>query len=121
MTNSVLEQIKELEEQKTALADEAKKEAVAQAQAAVDVLGALGYQYTLVREDKQKKTSTRRGTRKPRLDRDCTICKYQTNPPHDARLHRGQTEKAPFSDDELGEKGLTIVRTETVPEVQESE
>lgn len=109
MNNSAIEKIKQLEEQKAVLADEAKKEAVAQAQEAVNVLEALGYKYALVREEKQKKGKTRRGTRKPNPNKVCTICNFQTAPPHDARHHRNQAEKAPLTPLELEEKGLTMV------------
>ncbi|MER8567432.1 hypothetical protein NKH85_15720 [Mesorhizobium sp. M0924] len=37
----------------------------------------------------------------------CPICKFQTNPPHDARKHRSQVEKKPFTAQELTVLGLT--------------
>jgi DNA-binding protein H-NS len=37
----------------------------------------------------------------------CPICDFQTTPPHDRRAHRYQNKKAPFSAEELNEKGLT--------------
>jgi DNA-binding protein H-NS len=37
----------------------------------------------------------------------CPICDFQTTPPHDRRAHRYQNKKAPFSAEELKEKGLT--------------
>jgi hypothetical protein len=39
----------------------------------------------------------------------CSICGFQTTPPHDKRAHRYQKKKAPLSAEELKEKGLTKV------------
>jgi hypothetical protein len=36
----------------------------------------------------------------------CSICEFQTTPPHDGRTHRNQKKKGPFSPAELKEKGL---------------
>jgi DNA-binding protein H-NS len=39
----------------------------------------------------------------------CPICEFQTTPPHDGRTHRNQKKKAPFSAEELKERGLAKV------------
>lgn len=40
-------------------------------------------------------------------DRPCPICEFKTTPPHDARRHRGQSEKRPFTAAELTGMGMT--------------
>ena len=40
----------------------------------------------------------------------CSVCKFVTDPPHDARMHRAQGKsKKPFNAEELKEKGLKKV------------
>jgi DNA-binding protein H-NS len=39
----------------------------------------------------------------------CPICDFQTTPSHDGRTHRNQKKKAPFSAEELKDKGLAKV------------
>jgi hypothetical protein len=45
-------------------------------------------------------------TRTKNPDRDCPICEFKTVPPHDARRHRGQKEKRPFTAEELEAMGM---------------
>ncbi|MGH1418884.1 MAG: hypothetical protein ACRBCJ_08510 [Hyphomicrobiaceae bacterium] len=108
MTKSAIEKIKELEEQKAELINEAREEAMDQVTQGIEILEELGFPYTLARQDKPKKVRTRRGTRKASPDKDCPICKFQTSPAHDARHHRNQPEKSPFTADELEQKGLRV-------------
>lgn len=49
----------------------------------------------------------RKGTRTTNPDRPCPICEFKTVPPHDARRHRGQKDKRPFTIEELHEMGMT--------------
>ena len=39
----------------------------------------------------------------------CPICDFQTTPAHDGRTHRNQKKKAPFTLEELTERGLAKV------------
>lgn len=55
---SVLDEIRKLDEQKAKLLSQAKKEALAKAEAAVKELNELGYQYEIV--ERGKSSSTRR-------------------------------------------------------------
>jgi DNA repair exonuclease SbcCD ATPase subunit len=102
--SSIMEQIRQLEEQKQTLLEGAKNEALQTAQEAIEELRELGFTYRLVEEGRSapaENTGTRKGTRQVSSDRPCPICNFRTEPPHDARRHRGQNPKKPFSDDEL--------------------
>ena len=46
---------------------------------------------------------------KPAKAETCPICDFQTTPSHDGRTHRNQKKKAPFSAEELKDKGLAKV------------
>jgi hypothetical protein len=93
--------------------EDAKKEALDNAEKAVAELNELGFHYSLV----EGAASTARAPRKaasqaPRRqarDVPCPICKFKTTPRHDGRMHRSQKSKKPFSVEELMEKGLTKV------------
>jgi hypothetical protein len=88
--------------------DDAKAEALANARKALDELNALGFNYALTEEGlaKGKKAS---GIKRPMKDAACPICKFKTTPLHDARAHRSQEAKKPFTKAELGERGLDKV------------
>lgn len=106
MSDAVLNKIRELDAEKSTLVEAAKDEAMAEAVAAIDVLRELGFHYLILAEDEHRPNGGRGGSRKPRADKLCPICKFQTIPPHDGRHHRNQTPKAPFNGLELEEKGL---------------
>lgn len=55
---------------------------------------------------KAAKASTTKATRTSNPDRPCPICGFKTVPPHDARRHRGQSEKKPFTAEELNTMGM---------------
>jgi hypothetical protein len=108
---SAIQRIKELDEERARIFDQAKEEALERAKAAVAELNALGLHYTLVSGDGKsarspKAAASSKGTVK---EAPCSICEFQTSPPHDARAHRGQSRKKPFTAAELTEKGLTKV------------
>jgi hypothetical protein len=75
----------------------------------------LGKSWALVEGDRLA------GSRKPKsagtsnrgvmaADKECPICKFRTNPPHDARKHRTQGDnKKPFTAEELTAMGMTKV------------
>jgi hypothetical protein len=108
---SAIQRIKELDEERARIFDQAKEEALERAKAAVAELNGLGLHYALVNGDGKstrvpKVAASKKGTIK---EAPCSICEFQTSPPHDARAHRGQTKKKPFTAAELTEKGLTKV------------
>ena len=109
---SVIDQIRKLDEQKAKLLQDAKKEALGRAEAAIADLNSLGFNYRLVEGSTSSRGSpaegSRKGTRQVNAERPCPICNFRTEPPHDARRHRGQHEKRPFTAEEL--KGLGLRR-----------
>jgi hypothetical protein len=84
------------------LIDSIKAEALQKANEAVQELNALGFHFVLSEEG--DKNGSKKG--EPSPDADCPICKFRTLKPHDARAHRSQTVKAPFTLDELHQKGM---------------
>lgn len=113
---SVLEKLKALDAQRAELVEGAKREALALVEKAVADLNSLGFHYSLIEEGESepRKALTRpkpeRGEAKRQTkDAPCSICHFKTAPPHDARSHRGQKEKRPFTVEELMEKGLSKV------------
>jgi hypothetical protein len=113
---TVLEKLKALDAQRAQLLDDAKKEALENAQKAVAELNELGFHYSLV-EGASVSVSTPRAPRKAssqapkRQARDvpCPICHFKTTPHHDGRMHRSQKSKKPFTVEELMEKNLAKV------------
>jgi hypothetical protein len=105
---TVLEQLKKLDEQRAALLDNAKKEALAKAEAAVADLNSLGFAYRLVEGDAApRKRGTRAGAGAVDPTKPCSVCNFLTTPNHDARKHRAQGEsKKPFTAKELEAFGL---------------
>src|SRR5580700_7285715 len=113
---TVLEKLKALDAQRAQLLDDAKKEALDNAEKAVAELNELGFHYTLT-EGASVSVSTPRAPRKAssqapkRQARDlpCPICHFKTTPHHDGRMHRSQKTKKPFSLEELMERHLAKV------------
>ena len=117
---TVLEKLKALDAQRAQLLDDAKKEALDNAEKAVAELNELGFHYTLT-EGASVSTSPLRASRKAssqaqaqapkRQARDlpCPICEFKTTPHHDGRMHRSQKTKKPFTVEELMERHLTKV------------
>jgi hypothetical protein len=113
---SVLEKLKALDAQRATLLDDAKKEALENAEKAVAELNELGFHYILT--EGASSASLARAPRKPsqaqapkRQARDvpCPICHFKTTPHHDGRMHRSQKSKKPFTVEELMEKHLAKV------------
>ena len=107
---SVLEKLKALDAQRAQLLDDAKKEALDNAEKAVAELNELGFHYSLVegasshqRHRAPRKASSQAPKRQAR-DLPCPICHFKTTPHHDGRMHRSQKTKKPFSVEELMEK-----------------
>jgi hypothetical protein len=106
---SVQEKLKALDDQRAGLLKEARTSALAKAEEAVKELNDLGFHYRLL-EGAGKTSAVRQAKadapkRKSR-DEPCKICGFKTSPIHDARAHRGQTHKKPFTTAELSAKGL---------------
>src|ERR1017187_7524033 len=103
MANTVLEQLKKLDEQRAKLLDGAK------AEEAIAELNELGFSYRLVEGDGAgpKKRGTRAGAGAVDPTKPCSVCNFVTVPNHDARKHRAQGEaKKAFSAKELETFGL---------------
>ncbi len=100
---SILEKLKDLEAQAAQLREQAKSGALEKANQAVDELNALGFTYKLV-----EGVGTKSAVNHTPSDKPCSVCGWKTDPPHDARSHRGK-DKRPFTDAELKEKGFVKV------------
>jgi hypothetical protein len=110
---TVLEKLKALDAQRAQLLDDAKKEALENAERAVAELNELGFNYALtegasVSARAPRKAASNAPKRQAR-DLPCPICHFKTTPHHDGRMHRSQKTKKPFSVEELMEKHLAKV------------
>ena len=100
---SIMEQIRALDEQRSSLIEGAKSELLGNIKEAIRDLKALGFDYRVVEGDDNNQ-SDRKGTRRVK-DEPCPICGFKTIPRHDRRGHRTQTDKKPFTAAELKERG----------------
>lgn len=99
---AAIARFKQLQEQMEAASKEVVAEALGRAEDAIETLNALGQRYRLVRVG-----ATGRSTRQTNPDRPCPVCEFKTDPPHDARRHRGQGKnKKAFTASQLAELGL---------------
>jgi hypothetical protein len=113
---SVLEKLKALDAQRAQLLEDAKKEALDNAERAVAELNELGFHYTLTEgaststpRAPRKASSTAQAPKRQARDVPCPICHFKTMPHHDGRMHRSQPHKKPFTVEELMEKHLAKV------------
>jgi hypothetical protein len=112
---SVLEKLKALDAQRAQLLDDAKKEALDNAEKAVAELNELGFHYTLTKgatttsTPRAPRKTTSQTTKRQARDVPCPICHFKTEPHHDGRMHRSQKSKHPFSVEELMERHLAKV------------
>ena len=109
MARSAVEQIRELDQQRAKLIAAAKSEAIKKVDRALQELNQLGFNYRIVADGHRMPIGrkARAGRKRGRISKvACKICKFRTVPPHDARTHRGQSKKAPFTSKELAERGL---------------
>lgn len=95
MTKSALEQLLALENEKSKLVEAARLELVEKINHSLELLKNLGFSYKLV-----ENTSGHA---------PCRICGFRTDKPHNARAHRWQEPKAPFSAEELSRRGMRRV------------
>jgi hypothetical protein len=110
---TVLEKLKALDAQRAQLLEDAKKEALDNAEKAVAELNELGFHYTLTEGASAsprapRKTASQAPKRQAR-DVPCPICHFKTSPHHDGRMHRSQKTKKPFTVEELMERHLAKV------------
>jgi hypothetical protein len=101
MAKSALQRLKELDNERQRIMEQATTEARRRVDEALDGLNALGKRFRLVEDN----SGGRKGTRQVK-DAPCKICGFRTVPPHDARRHRGQRTKKPFTNDELQSMGM---------------
>src|SRR4051812_4991198 len=88
MANSVLEQLRKLDEQRAQLLEGAKAAALKKGEEAVAELKELGFDYRLVHGAESSGGGKKRAsTQKPAAERHCDICDTSG---HDARAHRSQ-------------------------------
>lgn len=106
--NSVADRRRQLQEELRSLEQGAHDEIMTRINADISELNELGYNYRLGQGGRGRSTGSRKGTRQVK-DAPCPVCGFKTNPPHDARAHRGQDEKKPFTAAELRAKGLEKV------------
>lgn len=104
MADNPIARIKQLDQERAQLVSTGKKDALNRAMAAIDELSALGFNYQLVEgaaKVAKRVTRTLKGDRRVK-DAPCPVCEIKTDPPHDARKHRGQGKrKKPFTPAEL--------------------
>jgi hypothetical protein len=115
---TVLEKLKALDAQRAQLLDDAKKEALENAEKAVAELNELGFRYTLTEgasvstlpaRAPRKAASKAQAPKRQARDLPCPICHFKTSPHHDGRMHRSQKAKKPFTVEELTERHLAKV------------
>lgn len=100
--SGALSKIKKLQAEMDEYSKEAVADALEQAEDAISTLASLGHRYRLVRAGGRGK-----GMRQTNPDRPCPVCQFKTDPPHDARQHRGQGKsKRALSAAQLAEMGL---------------
>jgi hypothetical protein len=112
---SILDKLKALDDERAKLLEDAKKEALEKAHKAIADLNELGFNYRLVEGSgtstarRPRNRSEGEGPKRQARDIPCPICQFKTNPHHDARAHRSQQPKRPFTEQELADKGLAKV------------
>ena len=106
MAVNVIERIMELDKQRASLLGDAKSEILSVAKNAVAELNALGFAYKLV-EEGGRVNSHKTSPGEAISVKMCPVCNFKTDPPHDARAHRGQGKrKRPFTESELKQRGV---------------
>jgi hypothetical protein len=107
----ILAKLKDLDDQRSKIVEEAKAEALRNLHEAIAALNSLGFHYTLKEGSGPQKVGTSKpeGIKRQTKDADCPICHFKTSPLHDGRAHRSQPTKKPFTAAELTEKGLAKV------------
>jgi hypothetical protein len=112
MQKSAIEEIKELKARMESMTAQAMAEALDKAREAIGVLRELGLNNDTILKElgfRGRAAAKGSGEGRPLKDEPCPICHFRTDPPHDGRLHRGQSKKKPFTAEELEQKALTKV------------
>jgi len=100
---ALLERLRKLDQERDALAQQAKEQLIARANEVIKELNKLGFNYRLA---SSSRTREARGGISP--NKPCQICKFRTDPPHDARRHKAQgRDKKPFTQAQLRDFGYT--------------
>jgi hypothetical protein len=105
MAQSVLQQLKKLDDERNKLIAGAKAEAMDEVNKALAELNSLGFSYKIVEGSATKA----KGTARSQKDAPCKICNFKTSPLHDARAHRSQDKKKAFTEAELAARGMMRV------------
>jgi hypothetical protein len=103
MAIPILDRIRTVEQQKMKV----KTETLRKVKQALKELNKLGFDFRVV-ENGRMGERAKRSTRTLK-DVPCRICGFRTVRPHDARAHRGQAKKAPFTRKELAERAMRRV------------
>lgn len=113
--STLFDQLRKLDSERERLVEDARNDALARVETILGELRELGLEYELVERGQKGGTSRALKSRSAgtkatgqRGGKPCPICEFTTDPPHDARRHRSQKNKAPFTDDEL--EGMGLVR-----------
>jgi hypothetical protein len=109
---TVLEKLQALDAQRAQLMDDAKKEALDNAEKAIAELNELGFNYRLVEGASTARAPRKAASEAPKRqarDLPCPICHFKTTPHHDGRMHRSQKTKKPFTVEELMERHLAKI------------
>ncbi|MFO1173175.1 MAG: hypothetical protein U1E49_19685 [Hyphomicrobiaceae bacterium] len=97
--------IKQLQEEIASLQADAKEQLLQRIRKDIAELNGLGVTYQLVAGRSRGGSG---GKRFSDPNRPCPVCKFRTEPFHDARTHRSQGRtKKPFTAEELRKLGLT--------------
>jgi len=114
---TALDRLRQLEAERSRLdaeaariRSEAAEELLQTARAALAEANEFGFNYEIVQKGRRMPGAaevSRKGTRQVNASRPCPICDFATVPPHDARRHRGQDPKRPFTAAELADVGMS--------------
>lgn len=100
--DNALGRFRKMQDEITTLQSAAKEHLLADIHANVAELNRLGFSYALV-SGRRSQLQRQRNPNRP-----CPVCKFVTDPPHDARAHRSQGKtKKPFAAAELKELGYS--------------
>lgn len=99
-----VQRLAKLDAERAEILASAKADALQKANEAVNELNALGFHYLLCEEGEKPN-----GSKKGEQTGPCPVCKFMTNPPHGGRTHKSQSEKRPFTDEELKQRNLDRV------------
>src|SRR5271168_604634 len=100
-----VQRLAKLDAERAEILASAKADALQKANEAVSELNDLGFHFVLSEEGEKPANGSKKGEQTG----PCPVCKFMTDPPHGGRTHKSQSEKRPFTDEELSQRGLTRV------------